>query len=242
MRTEDNQKIFWTEKVEPYLIKGSKYGEKLKEREETFFKEERKRKCAQKKMKLVRGVVEKLRWIGWIRAIVVTGSVATGWAKKDDDIDLMVICHNNRLWICRIIVVFWLMMFGYKLRNFGREKSQKDRLCFNLWLEERSMEISRSRQNILTALDLAWSRPVLEREGAMEMFYQKNRWIKKYLKFEIGKCKRTNKGDKNLIMDLVNLVLFRFQYWYMKGKVGKELISIDKAYFHPRGKLSFGRI
>ncbi len=242
MERKTDREMFWQERIEPYLKKDGKFRGKLKEREEGFFKDDRKKEYAGKKLILAKKVAIELGWIRWIEAILVTGSVATGWARKDDDIDVMIMCQNKRLWICRAIVTCWLLIRGYKLRNFSNNKNEGDRLCFNLWLEERSLEINRDRRNILTALDLAWARPVLERGKIVKLFYEKNKWIKKYLKFSSNKAERNYNRINNLALDWLNFILYKLQYWYMKRKISNELIALDRAYFHPQGRLDFGRI
>ena len=107
-------------------------------------------------------VAEELRKIPWITLVAVTGSVATEWPKKNDDIDFLIVCENKRLWLCRFMVVWKLILEGFKLRNFSNKK--RNRLCFNLWLEEDSMEIDKKRQNILTALDIIWMKVLFERD------------------------------------------------------------------------------
>ena len=63
----------------------------------------------------------------------VTGSVAGGKAKEDDDIDMMVICKKNRLWWGRWKLKIFLNKKRIRQRKAGK-KEQRNSFCFNLLL------------------------------------------------------------------------------------------------------------
>lgn len=231
---------FWKTKVKPYLKNSYRYKNKIMEKEIEMFDDDRSKKYYRKKMKMVKKVVKKLRTIPWIMMIGITGSVATEWPKKDDDIDFMIICQNNRLWLCRLVVIAKLKLLGFRVRSFLKNK--KDGLCFNLWLEEKSVEIEKSRQGMLTALEILWMKPVFIRQNLYKKFLTANNWINKYVKIENANIVFNQEKNGNKYIDYLNTIAYELQYKYMKNKIRKEIISKDKAYFHPQGKIRFDRI
>jgi len=231
---------FWTVRVEPYLKNSNKYRKKIIEKEIKMFGDDRSEEYYRSKIKIAKRVVEKIKTIPWIVMIGITGSVATEWPKKDDDIDFMVICQNNRMWLCRLIVILKLKFFGFKVRSFLNNK--KNGLCFNLWLEEESMKIEKNRRGVLTALDILWMKPIFFKKNFYEKFLTANKWVEKYIKLNIEN-KLTNKTEeKNNLLSRLNIFLYRLQFLYMKNKIKKEIVARDKAYFHPQGRIRFDRI
>ncbi|MCG2691804.1 hypothetical protein L6272_03160, partial [Microgenomates group bacterium] len=47
-----------------------------------------------------------LSFIPWIKLVAATGALAMSNCRKDDDIDLMIITAENRLWLTRLLVSF----------------------------------------------------------------------------------------------------------------------------------------
>jgi len=173
----------------------------------------------------------------------VTGSVAGGNAKENDDIDIMVVCKKNRLWWCRWRLKIFLKKKGIKHREAGKREEQ-NAFCFNLWMEEDSLKIPLSRQNKKTAMDLILMKPVIKREKNYEKFMRKNFWVKKWVAtgYKNKKRRKGEKGkngpkvhrekEKNLVLDIVNLFMFWGQYVYMKPKMKGELVEFRRAFFH----------
>lgn len=172
----------------------------------------------------------------FIKMIGVTGSVAAGYPKKEDDIDLMVITGINRLWIYRLGIRIWIWLNKIPHRKYDREQNP-DEFCFNLWLETDSLSLPRPKQNLKNAMDLILMKPVINREKTYEKFIEANSWAAKYVANGYRKIqsKRVrNKKDKFcLICYLANRLAFYGQYWYMRGKFKGELVDIKRAFFHP---------
>ena len=81
-----------------------------------------------------------------ILLVGITGSVAAGYPKRGEDIDLMVITKNNCLWLTRLGAKTWTWFNRIPERRYGAEQ-KKDDFCFNLWLEDCSLELPVYRQN-----------------------------------------------------------------------------------------------
>ncbi len=168
----------------------------------------------------------------------VSGSVATGHPKKNDDIDLLVITKSDSLWKNRFFLRWWIYKNNIPHRKFGQTES-RDQFCFNLWLDENYLEIPKGRQNLNSATDLILLKPLINRNNTYEKLLLANGWAAKFvatpyvsktndLRFKIQDSRiRQNNFDK-----VINYLYFWPQYWYMKPKILKEKIGLHQAFFH----------
>lgn len=90
------------------------------------------------KLEIAKGELSKLNVFNWVRFVGVSGSVAAGFAKESDDIDIFVVVRNGTMWLYRGIIVF-RNIFHNKIRA-KRHKDVRDKLCVNLICEERGLE------------------------------------------------------------------------------------------------------
>ncbi len=110
----------------------------------------------------------------------ITGSVAAGYPKKQDDIDLLVITKINKLWITRLKLRIFISLNKIPHRKFGR-KEKKDEFCFNLWLDSSSLMINKKQQNLKNAVDLILLKKIINKDNTYEKFIRENCWAKKYV-------------------------------------------------------------
>jgi len=112
--------------------------------------------------------------------IGVTGSVAAGFPKKNDDIDLFIITKKDTLWTTR----FWVRIFVYSKkiphRKFGRTE-QKDEFCFNMWLDESALDLPKNRQNLRNAVDMVLMKKVYDKNSTYLKFLKANKWAKNFV-------------------------------------------------------------
>lgn len=237
---QSSKEIFWKDRIRPFLrIKTGRYVS-IKKRLGELFESDRKEMYAKPKMEIAKMATEILAKIPLIVLVGVTGSVASGWPKKSDDIDFLIICKKDSLWICRIWATTLLKIYGFRMRDSTTEIS--DSLCLNLWLDETSLTIDKDRQNLLTGLDLVWLKVILNRQNCWQRFLAANKWAEKYVILDKVRKVRIDKKKVSGLMTNVNRLAFGIQYWYMKRKMKGEIVSINKAYFHPKGKICFDRI
>ena len=108
-----------------------------------------------------------------------------------------------------------------------------------LGVPERSDPLPPKKQNLYTAHEVLQIKPILNRHQTYEHFIKTNSWTSSFLAnaythivkdFKITTSLKT----KHNTLSLLNLLAFKFQFFYMKPKITGELIAIDRAYFHPR--------
>lgn len=200
--------------------------------------ENNKSKIYLEKMEKARKLVNKLARFDEILMIGVTGSVAAGWPKKEADIDLMVICRKNTLWLTRLRLMLWVKVNRIKLRKYWGKESG-DEFCFNLWIDETGLEIPNIKQNLRSGVDLVMMTPLLNKENTYQKFLAANSWAKKWvatgyqLKIKNAKLKIENEIKEKIIINILNWVAFWGQYLYMRPKMRREIVDLHRAYFHP---------
>ena len=88
---------------------------------------------------------------------------------KNSDIDLLIITRKNMLWTTRALVYGVLKVMGYQLRK-PEQKSEKDKLCLNMWLDETSLVWDRKDRNIYTGHEIAQIVPLINKKNIYEKF------------------------------------------------------------------------
>jgi len=168
----------------------------------------------------------------------VSGSVASGHPKEDDDIDILVITKINKLWQTRLKLRWWIFRQQIPHRKYG-ELERKDEFCFNLWLDESGLLLPKNRQNLKNSVDLVLLKPLMNKNQTYEKFLLKNNWAGKWVPTPyVNKAKDLRFGPKsleikqNIFDEILNYLCFWPQYWYMKGKIKKETVGLHQAFFH----------
>lgn len=190
--------------------------------------------------KIAKAMGEKVREIIFLG---ITGSVAAGYPKKNDDIDFMVVTEKDSLWIARWKWYRWISKTMIKRRR-RNQREKKNEVCFNLWLEEDSMGVPKEKRNLQNAMDVIMMKPVWDKYGIYGDFLRVNSWVKKYV--ATGYQNKVNKQrvmrrerkreEPKLLIKLLNLIAYGGQKAYMKPKMTTELVNMKRAFFHPDKK------
>lgn len=168
----------------------------------------------------------------------ITGSVAAGYPKKGDDIDIIIITKANKLWLTRLKLRIFVFVNKIPHRKFGK-KEKKDEFCFNLWLDEKNLEINKERQTLKNAVDLILVKVLINRNKIYERFLVANGWVKKMVATGYDKkirdlgFKKYDLRIKEKLFDIItNWLMFWPQFWYMKKRIKNEMINLHQAFFH----------
>lgn len=156
-------------------------------------------------------------------------------AKDESDIDLMIICKKETLWSTRLVAYLLLLLSGFSVRK-PKDKEEKDRLCINIWLDETNLLWV--KQNIFTAHEIAQAIPLVNKNKTWEKFVKENSWtVNFWPKAILGHKKTSRKLEQkrlaNLLLRGFNPLAFWAQLAYMKSKVTREVVSPNRALFHP---------
>lgn len=191
---------------------------------------EEKIKKAEKLTKILKNKFKDILLVG------ISGSVAAGHPKEDDDIDIVIITKSNKLWINRFRLRCYIFFKKIPHRKYG-QKENKDEFCFNLWLDENGLLLPKDRQKIRSAVDLIALRPLLNRKKIYERFILENNWAKEYLATGYNQITSnikhpTQKQDSgNIVNKLINRLFYWSQYRYMRKKITSEKVSYHQAIF-----------
>lgn len=198
------------------------------------------RKNSEKKLVIAEETANKLSFLPSVKMIAITGALAMENCDSDDDIDLMIITAENRLWLTRLIFYFLIPVLGIKKRR-PKDKEVKDKICLNLFLEESSPQIQ--PKNLFFAHEICQAKPIFNRDDTYEKFLRENRWVKTYLPNAVtfNNMAMRQGSDRSFIASLLNgfavilnRIAFCLQYRYMKSKITNEKISLHQAFFHPQ--------
>lgn len=107
----------------------------------------------------------------FIRSVYISGSVASGCARKVDDIDLFVVSRDYCSWLSRAVVI--LSNFDSTMRNGGETE---DHFCLNYFVEERFLsEIDLKDPFIFheaANLKLLWGEEVIVDDGGFDLSFE----------------------------------------------------------------------
>lgn len=207
-----------------YLLKKNRSWISIKEKE---------KKQARKKEELLSRIVFFLSFIFSIELIGLTGRLALGVAKKDDDLDLLIITKKDTLWLTRLLVLFLLSLL--KVRRKAKDKQAKDKVCVNMFLSRSHLQIPLKEQDLYSAHELCQMKPLFARNNCYTFFINQNQWVREYLPNALPKRKKIKRKRKNnfLLLPWENLAYF-FQIKLINKKKTKEIVRKNYVRFHPQ--------
>lgn len=190
------------------------------------------------KFKIAQKAAGVLACLPTIRMVGVTGGLSMGNADQDSDIDFLIITTGDTLWITRLLAFVFLKFLGIKLRRFGDLEVQ-DKLCLNLWIDEKNMDFSK-RKDVYTAHEILQTKVLLNKNDTYQRFLKKNLWVKEIFPNGFAsRMKRTVLVRQRwpsviaLIFRLLDRPAYFFQRLYMRSKRTRERIEKGRALFHP---------
>jgi predicted nucleotidyltransferase len=212
----------------------------LNEREDIIQKRLQNKKTSVRKIEIAKRVSKILSKIPSVEMVAVTGSLAMENSSEESDIDLMIITKEGTLWTTRLIsyLVNWLI--GVKTRR-PDDKNQKDKLCFNMWLDESDLVWKKMDRNLYTAHEIAQIVPLINKDKIYEKFLFLNKWILNFwphavrienLQSKTMKLLKTK--NSRVRMDLLENIFYKIQLNYMKSKITREVVTPTRALFHPQ--------
>ena len=188
-----------------------------------------------KKLQIAREVAKQLKRIPFVKLVAVTGSLSMFNAKRESDIDLMVVTRKGRLWTTRFLSLLYLIINGFALRRWG-DKNEENKICINMWIDETNLTWPKGNRNFYTAHEIAQIIPLFDRDKTYQLFLSKNEWLKEYWpnSIKIKKNKKNKKYTKtNVFEKTFETFIFNLQKFYMKNKRTREVVNSKIAIFHP---------
>lgn len=169
-------------------------------------------KIIENKIKVVKNNLDILYILDWVKFIGISGSVAAGFAKEEDDIDIYIVVKNGCAWIYRGILTI-RNIFNHVVRTSIDGDSVKDLLCINFIVEERGLELESDMFNFH---ELMYLIPVYNQKF-LKNIYRKNMWLSSV--YGVNRdlmSKRTLKdSNTNVFLKLINICAFFAQLLFM---------------------------
>lgn len=165
-----------------------------------------------------------------IRAIYLTGSLALSNTDGHDDIDLMIIVDNAKLWTTRAFLTLYTSVLSLR-RSPGTNKSM-GKLCLNLYLTPNAFLLPPPRRSLYTAYELIQANPLYDPHNTQADLLATNIWLTAYLP-NYPVPKHTPKPSSLPKYSLLERLFYVLQRLYMSHKITREYITLDAAFFHP---------
>ncbi len=148
----------------------------------------------------------------WVRFVGISGSVSAGFAKEDDDIDLVIVVRDGCAWIYRGILTLRNIKSHF-MRTKRDGENVKDLFCINFVIEEKGLTLD---SDIFNFHELMYLIP-LHNDRYLPYIYKRNPW----LSTDYGANKEffngRNEREKpvNFLIQVVNYLAYVAQIFFM---------------------------
>lgn len=201
---------------------------------------QQKQKISEIKIREGQKLVNLVKHLPWIKAMVISGSTAVNNAKPKDDLDWLIITSDNSLWLVRPLLLVLASFFG---KRRGRNGHHRDNSwCFNMFLTESSLAMPTDKKSVYTAFEVCQARFLLSKGSIEKDFLLSNAWVKNFLpNFYMSRLVSSEGFDsskvteqKTSLLAYINKLSFEIQLWYMRSHITREKVTLSFAFFHPR--------
>ena len=201
---------------------------------------ERTVRMKQAETKMQRSIIaaRRIRFLPTVMCIAVTGSVAVGNAKKEDDIDLLIIVKKHTMWTTRFFVTLFIELTG--MRRHPHTHEATDKICLNMFMTDDALGIPKEERGWYSAHELLQCVPLWERDHTYRKLLRANRWVRRYFftawqekqKMSVHSDQRTT-SEMKWISGIEPF--FRWiQLRYMAKTRTTERVSDTYIRFHPK--------
>lgn len=200
-------------------------------------------KNSQKKRREAQPLINYLSQLSWVEGVAITGSLALNSADEKDDADFLIVTQPNRLWLTRLLVLYFAIKHG-KRRSFAHEEPNS--WCFNLWLDTNNLFVPITKHSLYTAYEVCQADWVINRHQTAQKFLAANSWVRQTLPgYYVYRCKQVKKFDYvNYKQSTVGRILspvitlsswagYLLQLLYMLPHRTTERVGKGFAWFHP---------
>lgn len=175
-----------------------------------------------------------------VRAVFLSGSVASGHATKKSDIDFFIIAQHGRIWTARFFVFLFLKITGQMVSD----KNHAMKICPNHFITDSQLEIK--EKDAYSAELFSHNFPLYDPDKIFLNFVEKNAtWVRKFReKFPKTPLPGFGTSPKNpsLLARFLENILSAIQIvkirnnpkYHIKG--AKIILEDDELRFHPQPK------
>jgi len=192
---------------------------------------------AVEKIKKAQKAARLLGLLPGILLVGLTGNLAMKAAKKEDDIDFLIITRSGWLWRSRFLAIFLLELLGWRRRP--NQKEVRDKICLNLFLEEGHLALKKERHDLYTAHEILQMKPLVDKADAYQRFLQANFWAASFLPQAWGEKKVKSEEGKEVRAvspPIIEKILADFQLKRISVHQSREEILPGQLFFHPQDR------
>jgi hypothetical protein len=167
-----------------------------------------------RKLQIVGQYLKLFKIFDFVRFIAVSGSIAAGKVKEDDDIDMFIVVKDYSAWLYRGILYLRLMLHG--ILRLVNSKDVNNKFCINFISEERGIDFL--DQDIFVAHEIMYMIPIFNTKFKNNIICT-NKWLKIFHVNVDKFCKEKDnlpKSQTSVIVRTLNIILFKLQYLYMR--------------------------
>lgn len=189
-----------------------------------------------RKLPIIKKAIMLLSFVPSIMFIGLSGSLALGTAKKDDDIDFFIITSPGAVWSTRLISLVLLSLVG--LRRQKGVIVAPNKICLNSFIASNAVGYFTQYQNIYLAHEIAQLCPLFNRDHTYEQFLAQNNWYRSFLPNAHASAPRISvKGSSyslgRSVLKLADSFLKFLQLLSIKKTITREIVQNDIILFHP---------
>ena len=178
----------------------------LRGREHVVAERRRREAASQRLWPAVERSARTLARIPWVRMVAVSGSLALNAAQPGDDVDLLIVTDEGRLWMSRALAI-----------TAGR--LSRLTLCPNYMVTESALEFA--DRDIYTAHELAQLEPLFGARTYAELL-ERNRWYRELLPNHAGfGGVIPERRERRCSPRSLERLLARVERWEMERKVSR---------------------
>ena len=181
----------------------------------------------EEKLELAQAAGEFLaRLVPMVRGVAVTGSVAYGDVREDDDLDLLIITAAGRVYTTRLLCYGWALVRGKKRTM----RDEKNKWCLNMFLDETCLLIPESKRTNFARCQIERMKVIVDEDGVFADFFRINQgWMDGESDFEVHE----REVESGKVGDIVEKYLRVAQQWWMRPKITREVINDKQIFFQP---------
>jgi len=217
----------------------------LKGRRRLVVLRRQKQKENQRKQEIAAKTSRWFKLIPWIKMVGLTGSLAMENASPEDDLDLLIVTAEHRLWLTRFFLVCLTEILGARRKpsvsSILSSGIWQDKVCLNMFLDEDNLAIPAGERNLYTAHEVCQVKLLWDKEDTYKKFLEENRWVKKFLinflepkRLKNKDIRRKKKDIFDLFFNFLEKIAFKFQLFYMKPRKTVEKVEAGRVLFHPQ--------
>lgn len=168
---------------------------------------------AQNKINIAKQNLDFFKILKLNKYIGISGSIAAGFAKEEDDIDIYIVVKNHTAWIYRGILTI-KNIFNHLMRTQRDGDNVKDLFCVNFISEERGLLINNDTFNFH---ELMYNIPISENgEEYIKHIYKNNPWLieEYFVKKELLRSKVREESNVNILI-ILNYLAYLSQVTFM---------------------------